>query len=70
MRGEHTDEVEVQKDIRRSVKLDRRNYLDEFIKDGMYSQLKELRRGPQKMKGNLRNLEGSVVFSEKRAEII
>ena len=53
--GDHSGEIELQKAIRRSVKIDRAVYLDELVSAGAWTQLKMLRRGPNKMKGRLRN---------------
>ena len=62
--GRHIEEAELQKEIRKSARHDKRNYLDILAGSGSWDQLKMLRRGPSRMKGRLRNLQGLVVESD------
>ena len=68
--GKHREEIELQREIKKSVKHDRRNYLEELVGAGMWSQLKLLRRGSPKMKGRLRNAAGVVVENDEKAETL
>ena len=68
--GDYSGEIELQKAIRRSVKVDRAAYLDELASAGAWTQLKMLRRGPNKMKGRLRNQAGEAADNSEKAETL
>ena len=69
MSGNHVEEGVLQKEIRSSVRVDRRAWLDELASAGAWTQVKMLRRGLQNMKGRLRNLEGATVTNDEKPEM-
>ena len=66
--GAHEKVAELNKRIRKLVKQDREIWLTDLAGSGDWSKLKQLRKGQQKCQGRLRDVSGTVVSSEERAE--
>ena len=56
--------------VKQSVKIDRSQWFDDFLKTGDWNDIRRLRRGHRPRSGRLKNTDGNVVESDQRAETL
>jgi hypothetical protein len=66
--GDAAGEQDLQKQVRSSAKLDRRNWLENLASEGTWSAIRKLRRGKPHSQGRLQAASGDLVASEDRAD--
>ena len=62
------EELILQKAVRKSARIDRKNWLLELAGNGGWSNWNKLRRGQKHTQGRLQNAEGGAVSSNERAD--
>ena len=68
--GNYDEEKALQKLIKKSIRNDKSQWLDETVQQGTWNDAKLLRKPRKIQQGRLRNLEGDLVSSESRAETL
>ena len=66
----HLDEKALAKEVKSSVGKDRAQWLDSLVATGEWNQIRKLRKNPTPQQGRLKDLSGSIVSSEQRAETL
>ena len=68
--GNWNVEKQLQKEVKKSAKKDRSNWLEDLASSGDWKSIKKLRRGRIVKQGRLKNTDGEFVSSELRAETL
>ena len=68
--GDRNKESSLAQSIRKSVKTDRSDWLNDLVASGDWASIRKLKKGPSPAQGRLKNAEGVTVDSDLRADTL